>query len=592
MSHAPGSDWRTPAEIAGYRTTPDYATTVRFAERVAAARPDTVRVETFGRTGEGRDLTVVIASNGGLFDPGGARAAGRVVLLVQNCIHAGEPDGKDASLALLRDLVSPDGRTRLPDPVVLLVIPVYNADGHERTSPYHRINQAGPEPAGWRANGTNLNLNRDYLKADAPETRAFLRLFHRWLPDFFVDNHVTDGADFQYDVTFQLDATPDVAPATARWLDEAVVPGLLREVDASGHLAFPYAVFLRDDADPAQGLAFNENPPRFSTGQMILENRPGLLVEMHMLKEYETRVRGNYEVLRAVLGLVGRDADRLASLNRTADAEAAAIGAGAAGAEPFPLVVAATGETVPVRFRGREFTRYESTVSGAPAIRYGPRSWEPELPLERAAKVEVSVVPPAAYIVPPQWVGVIDVLEAHAVRMRRTAAPWTGPVERYRCSGMEWPSRPFEGRFPILRSGNVERSFGRFGACEPVTEEATFPGGSAVVPLDQRLSKVAIHWLEPEAPDSALRWGFFAPIFEQKESGEAYVLEELARRELDRVAGLRPEFEARVASDRAFAQSPGARLEFFYARSAWGVANRVGVYPVGRLRTLAGIPLA
>src|SRR6202008_3185538 len=149
-------------------------------------------------------------------------------------------DGKDACLALLRDIVQDqNGAKRLLDNVVLVFIPVYNLDGHERRSAYNRINQNGPEIVGWRGNGTNNNLNRDYMKADAPETRAFLKMFHRWMPDFFVDGHVTDGADFQYDVTFYADATPDVDPGIARWLRDQVTPELERRVDAAGHLAFP-----------------------------------------------------------------------------------------------------------------------------------------------------------------------------------------------------------------------------------------------------------------------------------------------------------------------------------------------------------------
>src|ERR1700744_2374390 len=273
------NDWATPAEQANYRTTPDYATTMAYLHRIATAKPQQVRIESFGKTGEGRELDIVIASKDGVFDPDKLHAAKRPIVLVQNAIHAGEMDGKDSCLALLREMVITGKESALLDRAVFVFIPMYNADGHERRSPYNRINQNGPEVMGWRGNGTNINLNRDYMKADAPETRAFLKMFHRWMPDFFVDDHVTDGADFQYDVTFNADATPDVAPETAKWLHESVTPELERRIDAAGHLAFPNLINLNDDTDPAKGLTNMENPPRFSTGQMILENRPGLLVE-------------------------------------------------------------------------------------------------------------------------------------------------------------------------------------------------------------------------------------------------------------------------------------------------------------------------
>jgi murein tripeptide amidase MpaA len=584
-------DWRTPAEAAEYRTTPDYAETVAYLERIAAAAPGQVRIENFGKTGEGRDLKIVIASSDGVFDPTAVHASGRAILLVQNAIHAGEMDGKDSCLALLRDIAVTKSRAALLDHVVFVFIPVYNLDGHERRSAYNRINQNGPAVIGWRGNGSNINLNRDYLKADAPETRAFLKMFHRWMPDFFVDDHVTDGADFQYDVTFNADATPDVAPGIARWLREAVTPELEREVDAAGHLAFPTLINLNDDTDPAKGLTNMTNPPRFSTGEMILENRPGLLVEMHMLKDYKTRVTGNYEILRALLEVLNRDGAKLIALNKEADAAAAQLGTHPLSNQKFPLALAITNDTNPVVFHGYQFTRALSEVSGTMWVSYSREPWNVTLPLATGIKVVAATTPPAAYIVPPQWTHVIDVLAAHDVAMRRTTVAWTGKVEHYRCSGMQWQGPPFEGRHPIFAGEGAGADPGRFGQCTLTTEEMTFPAGSVVVPLNQRLSKVAIHWLEPEAPDSAVRWGFFDPVFEQREYGESYVLEKLARESLAKDPALKAEFEHRIQSDPRFAASPDARLEFFYDRSPWGLANHIGEYPVGRLLSLDGVPM-
>ena len=585
------SDWRTPAEISDYRTTPDYAETVAYLERIAAAVPNVVKIEDFGKSGEGRDLKIVIASKDGVFDPDAIHASGRAILLVQNSIHAGEMDGKDSCLALLRDIAITKSRADLLDHVVLVFIPVYNVDGHERRSAYNRINQNGPEKVGWRGNATNINLNRDYMKADAPETRAFLKMFHLWMPDFFVDDHVTDGADFQYDVTFSLDATPDVATATAKWIRESVTPQLQRQVDAAGHVAFPSLINLNDDSDPSKGLASMPNPPRFSTGQMILENRPGLLVEIHMLKDFRTRVTGNYEILRALLEVLNRDTAKLIALNQAADADAAKLGAHALGNQQFPLTIASSGETTPVLFRGYQFKRALSEVSGAMWISYTHEPWNVTLPLDTGTKVAASITPPAGYIVPPQWTHVIDVLAAHDVVMHHTTAAWTGKVERYRCTGMEWQGPPFEGRHPVFRGEGAGAEPGRYGTCVLTTEAITFPAGSVVVPLNQRLSKVAIHWLEPDAPDSALRWGFFDPIFEQREYGEAYVLEKLARENMAKDPALKAEFERRVQSDPSFAANPEARLAFFYDRSPWGQANRLGEYPVGRLLSLDGVPM-
>jgi murein tripeptide amidase MpaA len=584
-------EWATPAEKSCYATTPDYAETMAYLQRVQTAAAGQVKIEPFGKTGEGRDLDIVIVSRDGVFDPAALHSAKRPIVLVQNSIHAGEMDGKDACLALLRDMVITKSQAALLQRAVFVFIPMYNADGHERRSPYNRINQDGPAEMGWRGNGTNLNLNRDYLKVDAPETRAFMAMFHRWLPDFFVDDHVTDGADYQYDVTFTIDDGPNVPSGTAKWVDEVATPTLEKYVDDHGHLAFPTYINLVNDNNPADGLGFNDNPPRFSTGYVILEGRPGMLVELHMLKDYKTRVTGNYQLLAGLMELMNRDADKVIALNAAADKEAAEMGAHPLSNVKYPLAVGWGGQTTPTLFRGYKYTRELSEVSGGMWVKYTEEPWNVSLPMQTGSKVTTETTLPAAYIIPAQWAKVIDVLAAHQVEMTRTTAAWTGDVETYRCAGMAWQEPPFEGRHPTF-NGEAFHDPGKFGSCVLVTEKMSFPAGSAVVRLNQRLSKVAVEWLEPAGPDSAMQWGFFDAIFEQKEYGEFYVLEVLAREMMAKDPKLKAEFEKKISSDPTFAGNPYARLEFFYERSPWFAANRIGLYPVGRLGSLDGVPVA
>ena len=226
-----------------------------------------------------------------------------------------------------------------------------------------------------------------------------------------------------------------------------------------GHLASPTYITLNDDSDPAKGLGFNDDPPRFSTGYMILENRPGMLVELHMLKDYKTRVTGNYEILRALMQVVNRDADKLIKLNADADADAARLGSHPLGNQQFPLRLSWSGETTPFLFRGYRYTRQLSEISGTMWIKYSHEPWDVSLPLATGFKVTASTIPPAAYIIPRQWTHVIDVLAAHQVEMQRTSAPWTGQVETYHCSGMEWNRAPFEGRHPHLSRRGSHRAW-------------------------------------------------------------------------------------------------------------------------------------
>src|ERR1044072_4006598 len=217
------AEWLTHAEQTDYRETPRYDETIAYSKRLDQAS-SLIKFQSFGLSGEGRELPLLIATEDETFTPEAARQAGKAVVLIQACIHAGEPDGKDAGLALLRDIAITRTRPELLRNLVVLFIPIYNTDGHERSSPYNRINQDGPAEIGWRTTSTYQNLNRDYMKADTPETRAWLSLWNHWNPDLFIDCHVTDGADYQYNITYQHEHHAGIAPTVLAW-EEKVIDG-------------------------------------------------------------------------------------------------------------------------------------------------------------------------------------------------------------------------------------------------------------------------------------------------------------------------------------------------------------------------------
>ena len=569
--------WSTPAEKSCYRTTPRYEETMAYVRRLALAAPRQVRLESFGKTGEGRTLVAVVVSGDGVFSPAAVHAAKRPVVFIQNAIHAGEMDGKDASLALLRDILITKKQARLIEHAVLVIVPIYNADGHEHFGPFNRINQNGPEQMGWRTNAAQQNLNRDYLKADAPETRGFLREWNRWLPDLLVDNHVTDGADYQYDVTFGIETD---GPASA-WVRKTLEPELFKRVTAAGHVIAPYMEFV--GRTPDTGITNPSATPRFSTGFAREQNRPGMLVEMHMLKDYQTRVTGNYEMIRALLEVVNRDAVKLVEANRKADRETIARGVEHQARQP--LEVEATGETEPFTFKGYRWKTEHSEVSGAEWVQYTHEPVTITVPRQTTLKATLTAKIPAAYIIPAQWTAVIARLQLHGLRLKRLAKPWTGEVETYRCRAPQWQEQPFEGRHPAAwHSGD------KSPVCTTVKVKMNFAAGSVVVPMEQRAARIAMQWLEPLGPDSALQWGFFDSIFEQKEYGEGYVLERLARRMLAEDPKLKAEFDQKVASDSKFAGSPHERLNWFLQHSPWW-DERIGLYPVGKVDSIRELPL-
>lgn len=562
------AEWLTHAEATDYRQTPNYAETIRYAKKLADASP-LITFETFGKSGEGRDLPLLIASEGDTFSPEAARAAGKPVVLIQACIHSGEPDGKDAGFALLRDIAITKTREGLLKNLVVLFMPIYNTDGHERSSPYNRINQNGPEDMGWRTTTIYQNLNRDYMKADTRETRAWLALWNRWQPDLFIDCHVTNGADYQYNITYQHEHHDGVPASVLEWerkvIDDRVAPA----TEAAGNIVSWYLEFV-DNRDFSQGIRDFNGSPRFSTGYVPLRNRPGILIETHMLKPYRPRVIGTYDFLRFALEEVNRDPESLFRAGKIADEEAVALGATYDPNREYPIDFELTNDAVPYRFRALESEVQMSDVSGDLAVTFGANPVEMMVPMYNSLRVKASVAPPLHYIVPAQWHDVIEVIKAHGVQYFETSEAASIEIESYRFHDVQWPAGPFEGRqMPTFR-------------VEPIVEQRTFPAGSLVVPTAQPLARVAINLLEPAAPDSLIRWGFFNATFEQKEYGEAYVLEKLAREMMAKDPALREEFEKKLATDSSFAASPYARLQFFYHRSPYW-DPLMNVYPVGRI---------
>ena len=576
---ARATDWTTPAEAAHFRTTPSYADTLAYLQRLQRAAPDKLKLVNFGTTPEGRPMMAVIASGDGTFDPVAARATHKPVVLLQAGIHPGEIEGKDAGLMLLRDIAVTGKWPHLLDHPVLVFIPVFSVDGHENSSPYHRINQNGPERQGFRGQAQYLNLNRDYIKADAPEMRAWLKLWQRWQPDFLIDVHTTDGADYRYDLTWYLEDAHKLDPGVSAW-QQALMAEAIPAYEKRGHLASIYLEF-KDGRDPRKGIVNFGSGPRFSTGYAALQNRPALLIETHMLKPYAVRVRATYDLVHQLLAQIDAAPAPLLAANAAADARVIAR-AGQSGAQ-VPITFKPSPESTPYELKGYAFTLTHSDISGSEWIRYDPRTprtyrirnWNDLLP-------DLSVTPPAAYVVPAQWTAVIDRLAAHGIAMQRIDHAVTLRAGGYQLDHPRWADAPFEGHL-MLRDVDVTS----------VTREVTLPPGSVIVPMDQRAATVAIALLEPQAPDSLLRWGYLDAVFEPKEYGEPRVLEQLARDMLAKDPALKADFQHRLASDAAFAASPRARLEYFFERSPWYTSQGVGAYPVLRLdaaqrRTLAG----
>jgi hypothetical protein len=552
----PNNPWITPTEQNGFTETPNYEATRAWLERLDAACP-LIRMETFGRTPQGRDLLVVYASgDGAQFDPR------KPVLLIQAGIHPGEIDGKEAGMMLLRDICFGSKRSLL-DHVNLVFIPIFNIDGHERSGPFNRPNQRGPANMGWRNTAQNLNLNRDYVKMDAPEMRALITLIHRIHPDLYLDIHVTDGMDYQYDITYGFMGEHQsyaASPHIAQWLVANYRPRVDAALRHEGHIPGEL-VFAHNDRNIDEGLLGYAFTPRYSQAYGDMIHMPSVLIENHSLKPFRQRVLGTYVLIEASIRLLGERGVELR----------AAIAADQRDRAPtLPVGWRQTDHPVRQReFLPIEREEFNSASSGAAETRWLGRAAPPTHVAQYGVEATVTLQRPRAYWVPATKTAVIEVLAAQGVQFETITEPRTVTVDLLRLPDAHVDAAPAEGRTRVTAGAPVH-----------IQRQQWMPAGSIRVPTDQPLGDLAMIMLEPQSEDSLLAWGFFNEILQRVEYIEGYALAPWADDQLAHNPQLRSEFEAKLAADPAFAADPDARLAWFYARSPY-MDDRYLLYPVG-----------
>ncbi len=569
-------EWLTVAEKSKFRATSSYDETMTFIRKAEAAAPELIRVTDFGRSAQGRPLPLVIVSADQAFTPEAATATGKPILLIQSCIHAGEVDGKDATLMILRDIAL-GRRPDLAKGVITLFAPIYNADGHERVSPYNRSNQNGPvEGMGYRATADGINLNRDFLRLASPEARAMAGLVTTWNPDLHVDNHVTNGSDHAWVLTWLVAEAPQLDEAVDAWVD-LHLPKVLAATAAAGHPNGPY-VNLVSGSDPVEGMIWDVSQPRYSSGYFPLRNRPSILIEMHAHKPFRDRVYANRTFMEELIGEVGRSGKEL--VRAVAAADAAEIARGRADAKPSGAVVrwgvSEEGETVV--WPAYEWTVEDSVVLGGKRACYHPGEIrEVDLEWRHTPVSELMLPRPRGYIVLAGWPQIEGVVDGHGLRAYRIERDAEFEVETIRLSNPEFATSSYQG-VVMVKDFEVSRQ----------TERRSVPAGSLWIPADQPNFEIAIQLFEPEAPDSLVRWGAVSSLFERKIYIGTDVLEGLAREMLaDDV--IRREWEVAL-EDPDFAANRSARYLWWYRRTPYW-DETVGLLPVLRVMRPAKLEL-
>ncbi|SEB80530.1 M14 family zinc carboxypeptidase [Terriglobus roseus] len=608
------ADELTTGEKTSFEKTARYQEVIDLA-RLYEKRSKYIKVITFGTTPEGRPMTAIIVSKDKAFTPEAAHKTDKAVVLIQSGIHSGEIEGKDTALMLIRDMAVTNHPKQAAwlDKTIFVIIPLFEIDGHEDRSPFNRAQQQGPDITGTRPQEQQLNLNRDYIKADAPEMRAFLKLYNDWLPDFMFDNHVTDGADFQYDVTWDMTQHEDIGPGSRAWVNSRFVPELNKRMEADGHLVAPYGG-LRGDfpGTGGAGLANGNAPgaraaaagapgagggddraarsarpsgngqrdfnvevfsPRYSHYWSGARNRPCLLVETHSLKTAKTRAWANYDIMVHSIDIVAEDPQALRKAVRDSDAADAAM----AGHKDLQMFLG--GKTAdsshPIVYHSLKRASEISPITGKPVMHFTAEKDDITVNMHDGVDTTAAAPVPTGFLIPLAWKSIADELALQGVVMERTTKDLGDQTfDTWRFTSAKKQSTPFEGR-----------TFTDY-TLQPVSERVHMPAGSYYVPMNQPRARIIMAMLHPAAPDALVRWGFMDAIFEgfgRIGAGE-YLSVPIATKMAADHPELWTEFDVKVKADPAFADDADARLRWWMSRSNYqpSAANK---YPIAEVWT-------
>jgi len=564
---AQNTDWLTKFEKSDFLETVTYKECMSFSKRLAEAS-SMIHYQEVGYSPARRAIPLLIIDKDGLTEAQDIKKTGRLIIFIQAGIHAGEPDGTDAGFLLLRDMIINKDHLDLLNHVSILFIPSLNVDGLARRSPFNRINQNGPSEMGWRTNSLNLNLNRDYMKADSPEIRAALGLFTEYLPDLFIDCHTTDGADYQYVATYAVETFGNMDEALTSWTKDIYEPYLVEQMREKNAPIFPYVTF-RNWHDPRSGLIRRVGTPMISQGYFALQNRVGLLIETHMLKPYKPRVFVTYNLIIASMEMMDKHAETLKELNNQADLLLISRKY-----SPHELIIkfdVDMQDTSKVDFLGVEYDIVKSDLTGGDWFQYSDKKTTFNLNLFEKQKAKESVELPVAYIIPVEWQNIQDIIKAHGIEYFITDKKHKIAIESYKFSEQKWQDKSFEGRTG-LASFEMDKE-------ERVIE---YEEGAMVIPLHQRTLKIIVHLLEPKADNSLVSWGFFNSIMERKEYAETYVMEKMAREMIEENPSLVHEFEEWKAKNPGQAKNQWLQTMWFFERTPYWDQKK-DVYPVGRI---------
>ena len=524
---------------------------------------DEIQMNTFGMTDSGKPLHEVIISADKNFNPVSLKFQGKTILYINNAIHPGEPCGVDASMMFARDLMIDPIKHKLLDEIVVVIIPYYNISGALNRGSYSRANQDGPEKYGFRGNVRHLDLNRDFIKCDSKNAQSFNQLFNKWKPEVMIDNHTSNGADYQYVMTLIATQKDQLNQYVSAYMTDKMLPELYSGMATKRYEMTPY-VYARKTPD--EGIAGFFDLPRYSSGYAAIHNTISFMPETHMLKSYKDRVLSTYDFSLTVLEHINRHRSELMLARKKADEDTRTK-------TIFDIRFALDyDQAETVTFKGYKAKYKPSAVTGQSRLYYDHNSpYEKEIPFYNTYKSTLQIEKPKAYVFPQAYHKIAERLMWNGVKVERIDTEKTMNVQSYFIENYK-DQKAYEGHYLHY---DIEISQ------KPVNLKVY--EGDYIVYTDQTSNNYIMATLEPQHPDSFFAWNFTDGILMQKEHFSPYVFEDLAATMLKKDVRLKTAFESKKRSDTEFAENAKAQLNWIYERSPY-YEEGYKRYPVARIK--------
>jgi hypothetical protein len=567
MPATPSDTYLTPYEQGNKNQTTSWRECISFYEKLAADFPSVLHFEQIGVSDNGIPMHAGIITSDAVFDREQLKREARPVFFNNNGIHPGEPEGIDSCMALVRDFCTQPERLAALGRTVFLFIPVYNVDGCLNRQNTSRVNQQGPEMFGFRANGRNLDLNRDFIKCDSLAAQIFNRFFSAWSPDVMVDTHTSNGADYLYTMTLIQTQADKLGNELGGYLRHVMLPRIYQDMEARGWPTCPYVNPVKETPD--DGIEDFLEVPRFSTGYAALHHTIGFMPETHMLKPFADRYASMRALVETVLDFTIANAGKIQALRATEKKAATEK-------TDWPVLWKADhGKPSTFRFKGYKAVYSPSKIGNYTRLSYDRNQpWEKDIAYYDHFVEDVVIATPKAYLIPQAWREVIERLQWNGVEMQRLAEDHEFSAQTYRIKHVTSRATAYEGH---MFHDDMELS--------TQTESISARAGDFLLPLNQANARYAVETLEPQAHDSFFRWGFFNSVLEKKEAYSDYVFEDSAYEMLQEEPELKAKFEQWKKENPQLLSDQTAVLNFIFANGKRFNESEWRRYPVFSLHT-------